>query len=66
MQKYDTRQPKERVTVTLDRDVLEAVGEFARSHRQSVSAWINNALARVTGLLRGDLDQRTGDEDDGK
>jgi len=43
---YDNRMKKERITITLDRDVLAAANEAVKAGQaDSVSAWVNRALA---------------------
>lgn len=50
------------VSVSLDEDVHEKGQQYASVQRKSFSALVNNALARLFGLLKGDLDERKDEE----
>ena len=54
---------KERVTLSLDNDILERARGFANVRRQSLSAWINNTLGMAVGLVHDESEERKGGDD---
>jgi hypothetical protein len=57
-----SKSTKEVRSFSLDKDVVKAAEEYAEVSRMTLSAWVNNLIAKATGLLHGDLDSRNDDE----
>ena len=55
MKKPMSLEPKNRITVTLDVDVLEKLLDIAKTHRLSISALVNRVLAEKLGIIPKDV-----------
>ena len=54
---YTARMAKDRVTVTMDEDVVQALEGMATAQRRSFSAMVNYACAQMVGITGRAADQ---------
>jgi len=45
------KMKKERVTITMDEDILRSCDSYAEMRRLDRSTWMNNALGQLIGLV---------------